>query len=213
MDAAKKLVAGLNVALEFAGVALRDHTLVASPVLAHQQAQLLGLDQARRAARLTMRHERRRDPVRDPLLIRIAMADRVDHARDASEAVQAPARQIRHMGDAAKRQQMMRAHAVHGDAADDHHVLARIVEARAQRLSRIDFVAVEQTPLPELAHTLRSAAGVRAVDLDAARLEQSANRRLECDGIEPARAPDFRMRLIVRAARALVSRLMHLRSL
>ncbi len=86
------------------------------------------------------------------------MADRIDHPSDTSKAMQAPSRQVGHVGYAAKWQQMMWANTMDSDAADDHHIFPMIIEAHAQRLSRINIVAVEQTFLPEFAHTLCRAA-------------------------------------------------------
>src|SRR5690606_22003673 len=119
-------------------------------------------------------------------LIREAMTDRVDQACDATEAVQASTGQIGDMGHAAKRHEVMRAHAVHGDAADHDHVTPRILEAFAKHIRWIELVAAEQPALPKFAHALRRAPGVRVVRRDAAGEQQITNRALEGDGVEIA---------------------------
>ncbi len=131
-----------------------------------------------------------RDLVRHPLLVGVAVADRIDHARDAAETVQPPIGQVGHVRDTPKRQQMVRTDAVHRNAADDDHIAARILEAVAQRLGGIDVVAVQQAPLPKLAHALGRLARVRGIDLDAARLEQALDGQLESLRIERTDAPD-----------------------
>ena len=61
------------------------------------------------------------------------------------EAVQPPARDIGHMGDAAKRHQVVRAHAMNRNAAHHNHVLALIRETFTQSLGRVHAVAAQQT--------------------------------------------------------------------
>ncbi len=68
---------------------------------------------------------------------------------------------------------------MHRDAADHHHVAARVLEAVAQHLGGVEFVAAEQPALPELAHALRGAAGVGVVGGDAAGTQQVADGFLE----------------------------------
>jgi hypothetical protein len=71
-------------------------------ILAEQQTQLLGLDHAGCAARLPMFDQRVGDIPSHPLLVGEAVADRIDQPGDATEAVEAPARQVADMRDAAK---------------------------------------------------------------------------------------------------------------
>jgi hypothetical protein len=141
--------------LEFAAERLGDHPLVAAPVFAEQQAQLLGFDHAGGAACLAVPHQRVGDVARHPFLIGEAMADRVDQAGDAAKAVQATAGQVGDVRDAAKRHQVVRADAMHGNAAHHHQVAALIGEAVAERGRRVEVVAAEQAALPEFAHALR----------------------------------------------------------
>ena len=74
---------------------------------------------------------------RHPFLVGKAVADRVHQPCDSAETVQTTARQVGDMGDAAKRHQVMRAYAVHRDAAQRDHVAARILEAFAERLGGV----------------------------------------------------------------------------
>src|SRR5512139_1787384 len=88
---AQEFVAQLVAVAETAGERLGDDALVAAPVLAQEQAQLLGLDDARGALGHAVRHQRLGDVARHPFLVGEAVTDGVDHARDAPEAVQPPA--------------------------------------------------------------------------------------------------------------------------
>jgi hypothetical protein len=67
---------------------------------------------------LAVPHQRVGDVARHPFLVGEAVADGVDQAGDAAEAVQAAARQVGDVGDAAERHQVVRADAMDGDAAD-----------------------------------------------------------------------------------------------
>ena len=89
------------------------------------------------------------------------MADRIDHAGNASEAVETPIRKIGDVSHASEREQMMRAHSMYGNVADQHHIPTRILETGAECLSRIGIVAVQQTLLPQLAHALSGLARMR----------------------------------------------------
>ena len=164
--------------------------LVPSPILAQQQAQLLGLDDAGRAAGMAITDEGVGDVAGHPLLIGEPVADGIDHPRDAPETVQPAARQIGHVRYPAKRYQVVRAHAVHGDAANHHHVAARVVEAIAQRLGGVELVATEQAALPQFAHAADGSAGVRTVGGNAAGTQQIANGAFERGGVECPRAGD-----------------------
>jgi hypothetical protein len=106
---------------------------VAAPVFSEQQAQLFGLDDAGGTACLAVHHQCVGDVARHPFLIGEAVTDRVDQACDAAKAVQAAAGQVGDVGEAAKGYQVVRADAVHGDAADDHQVASLIGKAVAQR--------------------------------------------------------------------------------
>ncbi len=90
-----------------------------------------------------MGDERFDNIARHPLLISEAMANRIDHACDASEAVQTPAGNVGDVGDSAKRYQVMRAHAVDGDAAHDYHVFSLIFKAFTQCIGGLDRIAAE----------------------------------------------------------------------
>ena len=92
------------------------------------------------------------------------------------------------MGDAAEGHEVVRAHPMHRDAADHHHVAARVLEAVAEHLGGVEFVAAEQPALPELAHALRGAAGVGVVAGDAAGTQQVADGLLEGGRVEGAAA-------------------------
>ncbi len=126
-----------------------DHALVAATVFAEQQAQLFGLDEARRAFGFAVRDEGVDDVAREPLLVREAMPDGVDEARDATEAVQSAAGQIRDVRHSSERYEVVRADAVHRDAANDDDVFARIGEAVAEDVGEVLSVATEQSLLPE----------------------------------------------------------------
>jgi hypothetical protein len=129
-----------------------EGTLIPASVLAEEQAELLGLDHARGAARLSVRDEGVRDVARHPLLVRQAVTDGVDEARDAAEPVQPSPRQVGDVRMASKGHEVVRADAVHGDAANDDEVLARVLEALAEDGGRVLGVPREQTLLPERAH-------------------------------------------------------------
>ena len=95
-----------------------------------------------------MLHQRFGDVTRHPFLVSEAVADRIDQARNAAKAVQLAAGQVGDVRDAAEGHQMVRAHAMHGNAADHHHVAAWIGKAFAERFGRIKIVAAEQAVLP-----------------------------------------------------------------
>ena len=118
------------------------------------------------------------------------MADGVDQPCDPPEAVQSAAGQIGDVGDAAKRHQVVRADAVNGDAANDHHVVARVVETVAENARRVEVVTAEQAFLPEFANALRGTPHVLDVRRDAAGGEQVADRLLESWGVERIAARD-----------------------
>jgi uncharacterized protein YaeQ len=125
-----------------------------------------------------------------PFLVGEAVADRVDKTRDAAKAVQPAAGQVGDMRNAAKGHQMMRADAMNGDAADDDHVAARVGEAIAESLGRINVVAAEQALLPQLAHAHGRLAGVHGVGIDAAGVQQVGDGLFEGDGVEAAMPGD-----------------------
>src|SRR5512139_2292792 len=181
---AQKFVAQLIAVTEAAGESLGDHALVAAPVLAQKQAQLLGLDDACGALRHAVRHQRLGDVARHPFLVGEAVPDGVDHARDAPETVQPPAGDVGDVRHAAERHQMVRAHAVDGDSAHHHHVVAVVGEALAQRVGGRNRVAAEQPALPQFAHALGGAPGVHRVRRDAAGGEEVVYRALERRRIE-----------------------------
>ena len=110
-------------------------------------------------------------------------AHSVDEARDPPKTVQAPTGQVRDVRDTAKRHEVVRAHAVDRDAANEHQVLAWICEATAEHLRGRLLVAPEQTPLPQLAHAHGSVLHVRAV-VDTARGKQRVDRRFKGRGIK-----------------------------
>ena len=118
------------------------------------------------------------------------MADGIDHARDAAKAVQAPARNVGHMGDAPERHQMVRADTVDRDAADHDHVGAGIRKAIPQRSGGIQVIAAEQALLPEFPNPLGRASHVGHVGCDAAGRQQIGHRGLKGDGIEGLAARD-----------------------
>ena len=73
---------------------------------------------------------------------------------------------------------------MNGDAANDHHVAARVVETVAENARRVEVVAAEQTFLPEFANALRRASHVLDVGRDAAGGEQIADCLLESRRVE-----------------------------
>ncbi len=188
LDRAQELVARLLRTFELAGEGLGDHAFVAAAVLAEQQAELFGLDHAGRARGVAVAHQRVGDVARHPLLVGEAVADRVHQAGDAAKAVQAAAWQVGDVGDATERDEVMRTHAMDRDAANHHHVAARILEAVTEHLGGVELVAPEQAPLPELAHALRGASGMGVVGGDAARTQQVADGLLEGGRVEGAAA-------------------------
>jgi hypothetical protein len=183
-DGAQELAAQLRRVLEFAAERLGDHPLVAAPVFAEQQAQLLGFDDAGGTACLAVLHQRVGDVAGHPFLVGEAMADRVDQAGDAAKAVQASAGQVGDMRDAAKRHQVVRADAMHGNAAHDHQVAAQIGEAVAERGRRVEVVAAEQAALPEFADTLRGAPMCVASGAMPQAVSRSPTARSKAAGIE-----------------------------
>jgi len=133
------------------------------------------------------------------------MADCIDQACDAAKAVQAAAGQIGDVGQAAKGYQVVRADAVHGDAADDHQVAALIGKAVAERCRRVELVATKQAALPEFPHALRCARHVRVVRGNPTGAQQVADRALEGGSVETVVARDADVeggvgRLVVAAA-------------
>lgn len=120
------------------------------------------------------------------------MADRVDQAGDAPEAMQTASRQVSDMGDAAEGHEMMGTDTMNGDAANHDHVGAAVLEALAESLGRIDLVTAEQPLLPKLADALRCLARMHRVTGDAAGGEQIRDRTLEGGRVErtPARNAD-----------------------
>ena len=68
--------------------------------------------------------ERIGDVARHPFLIGEAVADGIDHAGDAAEAVQATSGNVGDVRDATEGNEVMRADAMNGNAADYDHVAA-----------------------------------------------------------------------------------------
>ncbi|VWC16477.1 hypothetical protein BLA6863_05626 [Burkholderia lata] len=129
--------------LKFTDVTLRNNTLVAAAVFAHEQAQLFCFDQASCSPGLTVSNKGCRDLISDPLLVCEPMADRIDHPGDAPKAMQTPSRQIGNVCYTSKRQQVVRTNTMDSDATNDHHIFLSIIEAHTQRLGRINVVAVK----------------------------------------------------------------------
>ena len=85
---------------------------------------------------------------------------------------------------------MVRADAVDGDAAHHDHVLAGVFKAVAERFGGVDAIAAEQALLPQFAHPLRGFAGVVAVRVDAAGVQQVGDGLLERHRVEFALTRD-----------------------
>jgi len=88
---------------------------------------------------------------------------------------------------------MVRAHPVHGDAADHHHVLAQVGKAFAQRLARVDLIAAQKAPFPQLAHALCGAPGMHRIRRNTAGQQQIRHRLLERRRVELADARNAQM--------------------
>ncbi|KWI31901.1 hypothetical protein WM04_15235 [Burkholderia ubonensis] len=136
-------MASLSIMVEFANEALRDYSLIAAAIFAHEQAQLLGFYQASRSPRFTVSNKGGCNLACDPLLVCEPVADCIDHPSDTSKTMKTSSRKVGHVCYAAKWQQVMRTNTMDSNASDDHHIIPMIIEARAKRLCRIDFVAVE----------------------------------------------------------------------
>ena len=78
----------------------------------------------------------------------------------------------------------MRTDAVHGDAADDHHVLARVGETLAECSCWVEVVTAEQTFLPEFPHALRGFSHMGRLGFDAAGAQEIADSAFEGCGVE-----------------------------
>jgi len=98
--------------------------------------------------------------------------------------VQATAGQIGDVRDAAKRHQVVRADAMHGDAAHHYQIAALIGKAIAERGRRVEVVTPKQAALPEFADALRGSPDVRGIRRNPAGGQQIADRALESGRVE-----------------------------
>ena len=73
---------------------------------------------------------------------------------------------------------------MHGDAAHHDHVVAVVGKTGAQGFGRVDGVTAEQAALPQFAHALGGAAGVRRIRRHAAGAQHVVHRPFEGGGIE-----------------------------
>jgi hypothetical protein len=177
-DGTQKLSPQCRVAREAADESVRAHAFFTATILAEQQAELLGIDHTGGPTRVSVRDEDLRDVARHPLLVGEAVADDVDEARDSAKTVESTARLVSDVGNAAKRNEVMRTDAVHRDPADDDEVLSVVGEPFTEHGGRVLAIPTEQALLPECANAAGRLLHMR-VALDATRGEQSVNRALE----------------------------------
>jgi hypothetical protein len=116
------------------------------------------------------------------------MADSVDHACDAAKSVKSTSWNVSNMGDATERYKVVRADAMHGDPADDHHVRSGVGKAFSERCRRVEFITAEQSFLPELPNTLGGAPHVRHVGSNPASSQKIGNGLLESGRVKGAPA-------------------------
>lgn len=183
-DGAQELIAQLIRLLEFTNEGLGDHPLVAAPVFAEQEAELLGFHHAGGTAGLAVMHQGLRDIPRHPLLVGETVANGVHQPGDAPETVEPATGQVGDVGQPAEGDQMMRANAMDGDAADDHHVRAVVGKAFAQCCGRVQIVATEQAMFPQGTDAFGGTAHVGCVGSDAAGAQEVADGALEGDRVE-----------------------------
>jgi hypothetical protein len=165
-----------------------------APLAADRHAELLGLEDARRAARADVRHERVRDLAREVLLEDEPVRERVDELHDLAEPDDPAARQVRDVRDAARRQQVVRADGVEVDPGDGDEVPPGARDGAGEDLRGFAPVPVHEVLEPRLRDAPRGVGEVRrAADpgRQPERVEEPLHRARGERGVRaPTRRPD-----------------------
>ena len=137
-------------------------TSIAPALAADREAELLGVEDAGGAARSEVSHQRLGDQPREILLQHQAVREAVDEPRELAEPDHPAARDVADMGDAARRQEVMRAHRVEVDPGHRHEAAGGRRDRLGEDLRGVLRVSVDEVGRPGLRHPPRRVGEIAA---------------------------------------------------